>query len=209
MAEFNRKELKAIFEAADIEVPKDVLGQLCTLHAESCDGMGETIKDLKRDLRAAEQARDEALEKAPKDGEETVKKADYDDLKTEFDTYKNGIEEKNAQAEKVKAAREFFKSKGMSETAVEIAVRGSSAEIGALELEDGKIKDTTALDTLCDGIYKGMVGEIEEHGANTANPNSNRGGEMTKADIAKIKDPEERRAAIAENMDIFEKKGTD
>ncbi len=203
MAEFNRKELKAIFEAADIEVPKDVLGQLCTLHTESCDGMGETIKDLKRDLKAAEQERDTALENARNDGEETVKKTDYDKLKKEYETYKTGIEEKQTKAEKETAAREFFKSKGMSETAVEIAVRGSSAEIGALELEEGKIKDTAALESLCGGIYKGMVGKVKEHGANTSNPNSNRGGEMTKADIAKIKDPEERRAAIAENMDIF------
>ena len=55
MAEFDRAALRKIFEGAEIEVPKDVLGQICDLHTSSMDGLPETIKELKGKLKVAGQ----------------------------------------------------------------------------------------------------------------------------------------------------------
>ena len=51
MADFDRKSLRKIFADAEIDVPKDVLGQICSLHTDSLDGLNDTVKDLKMTLK--------------------------------------------------------------------------------------------------------------------------------------------------------------
>ena len=204
MAEFTRKALKKIFDAAEIEVPKDVLGQLCDLHTDSSDDAGTTIKELQRDLKKAERERDEALEKVPKEGEETVSKKSYDDLKAEYDSYKSDVEAKETAAKKSAAVRELLKEAGISKR-VDTVLR--VYDMNGVELDkDGKVKDA---EKHIEGIKKDWADFIvteKKKGAKIDNPpGGNGGGGMTKAEIVKIKDPVERRAAIAQNMDLFEK----
>ncbi len=204
MAEFNRRELKKIFEAAEIEVPKDVLGQLCDLHADSSDGMGDTIKELKKQLSEAQRERDEAIEKAPKDGEETVSKAVYDKLKGEFDTYKQGVEEKETTSKKREAARELLKAAGISEKRLDSVLRVYNVDGMELD-ENGKAKDADKRTEDIKKEWADFIVSSRVRGADTANHPNNTGGGMSKAEIVKIKDPTERRAAIAANMELFEK----
>ena len=139
MAEFDRAALRKIFEGAEIEVPKDVLGQICDLHTSSMDGMPETIKELKGKLKVAEQERDAAKAKVPVDGEETISKAEYDKLKGEFDQYKNDVQAKETKAAKEAAYRAILKDANLSEKGIEKAVK--YAEWDKIELgEDGKLK---------------------------------------------------------------------
>ena len=111
MAEFDRAALRRIFEGAEITVPKDVLGRICELHTDSTGDMPQTIKELQQKLETAERERDAARAKLPKEGEETVSKADYDKLQSDFDTYKNGIEAKETRTAKEKAVRAYYESK--------------------------------------------------------------------------------------------------
>ena len=204
MAEFDRAALRKIFEGAEIEVPKDVLGQICELHTSSMDNLPETIKELKIKLKTAEQERDAAKAKVPVDGEETVSKAEYDKLKGEFDKYKGDIEAKETKANKEKAVRAFYESKGITGKNLEIAMRGSRAEIDGIELDGDKIKDNSALDALVKGDFSGLVATTTTKGANTANPPANNGGgALTKKDIMAIKDYDERIAAIEANPHLF------
>ena len=139
MAEFDRAALRKIFEGAEIEVPKDVLGQICDLHTSSMDGLPETIKELKGKLKVAEQERDAAKAKVPVDGEETISKAEYDKLKGEFDNYKKDVEAKETKAAKEAAYRAILKDANLSEKGIEKAVK--YAEWDKIELgEDGKLK---------------------------------------------------------------------
>ena len=139
MAEFDRAALRKIFEGAEIEVPKDVLGQICDLHTSSMDGLPETIKELKGKLKVAEQERDAAKAKVPVDGEETISKAEYDKLKAEFDQYKNDVLAKETHAAKEAAYRAILKDANLSEKGIEKAVK--YAEWDKIELgEDGKLK---------------------------------------------------------------------
>jgi len=111
----------------------------------------------------------------------------YDALKKDFDTYKGQQAAKEAKAAKESAVRAYYQSKGITDKALEIAMRGSGAEVEALELgEDGKITDTKALDALIAGDFAGLVGTTTIEGAHTATPPANTGGgNMTKADIYK------------------------
>lgn len=102
----------------------------------------------------------------------------HDALKKEFEDYKAGVTAKETRAAKEAAARAYYESKGITGKALEIAMRGSGAEIEALELEEGKIKDAAALEALVKGDFSGLVSTTTTTGANTANPPANNGGGM-------------------------------
>lgn len=132
----------------------------------------------------------------------------YNSLKNEFEGYKNAQTAKETKTAKEAAARAYYQEKGITGKALDIAMRGSGTEIAALELSDGKIKDTAALDTLINGDFSGLVGTLKVEGAPTANPPANTGGgTITKHDIYKkddkgryIMDATERQNALAKMM---------
>ena len=80
------------------------------------------------------------------------------------------IQEKETKAAKESAAKAFFESKGITGNSLEIAMRGSSAEIAALDLDGEKIKDSSALDALVNGTFKALVSTTTTKGANIPNP---------------------------------------
>jgi len=140
-----RKMLKAL----DIE--GDKADQIIEAHTDTVDGLKEQLATYKADaekLPAVQKELDEARE-ALTTAKDDGWKDKHDKVKKEFDDYKAGITAKEAKAAKEAAARAYFESKNITGKALDIAMRGSGAEIEALELgEDGKIKDAKALDAL-------------------------------------------------------------
>ena len=210
MAEFDRAALRKIFEGAEIEVPKDVLGQICDLHTSSMDGLPETIKELKGKLKVAEQERDAAKAKVPADGEETISKAEYDKLKGEFDQYKNDVQAKETKAAKEAAYRAILKDANLSEKGVEKAIK--YADWDKIELdEDGKLKGANDHIKAAREEWAEYVTTTTTTGAKTSTPPANNGGaKMTKAEIY-AKDEHgryklstaERQKALAENPELL------
>ena len=204
MAEFDRAALRKIFEGAEIEVPKDVLGQICDLHTSSMDGLPETIKELKGKLKAAEQERDAAKAKVPVDGEETISKAEYDKLKGEFDQYKNDVLAKETHAAKEAAYRAILKDANLSEKGIEKAVK--YAEWDKIELDsDGKVKGANDHIKAVRDEWAEYVTTTTTTGAKTSTPPANNGGKTgkTKEEIMAIRDPAVRQAEIAKNPEAF------
>ena len=137
-------------------------------HTDTVDGLKEQVKTYR-----------EAAEKLP-----NVQK-ELDDLKaagdggfkekfekehSDFENFKKTIQEKETKAAKESAAKAFFESKGITGNSLEIAMRGSSAEIAAIELDGEKIKDSSALDALVNGTFKALVSTTTTKGANIPNP---------------------------------------
>ena len=204
MAEFDRAALRKIFEGAEIEVPKDVLGQICDLHTSSMDGLPETIKELKGKLKVAEQERDAAKAKVPVDGEETISKAEYDKLKGEFDQYKNDVQAKETKAAKEAAYRAILKDANLSEKGIEKAIK--YAEWDKIELgEDGKLKGANDHIKAVREEWAEYVTTTTTTGAKTSTPPANNGGKTgkTKEEIMAIRDPAVRQAEIAKNPEAF------
>ena len=204
MAEFDRAALRKIFEGAEIEVPKDVLGQICDLHTSSMDGLPETIKELKGKLKVAEQERDAAKAKVPVDGEETISKAEYDKLKGEFDKYKADVQEKETHNKKVEAYRAILKDANLSEKGIEKAIK--YAEWDKIELDtDGKLKGANDHIKAVREEWAEYVTTTTTTGAKTSTPPANNGGKTgkTKEEIMAIRDPAVRQAEIAKNPEAF------
>lgn len=210
MAELDRAALRKIFEGAEIEVPKDVLGQICDLHTSSMDGLPETIKELKGKLKVAEQERDAAKAKVPVDGEETISKAEYDKLKGEFDKYKNDVQAKETHSKKVEAYKAILKDANLSEKGIEKAVK--YAEWDKIELgEDGKLKGANDHIKAVREEWAEYVTTTTTTGAKTSTPPANNGGaKLTKAEIYARDEhgryklsTAERQKALAENPELM------
>ena len=137
-------------------------------HTDTVDGLKEQVKTYKADAEKLPSVQKELDDlKAAGDGgwEEKAKDFEkkYNDLVAEN---KN----KETKAAKESAAKAFFESKGITGNSLEIAMRGSSAEIAALDLDGEKIKDSSALDALVNGTFKALVSTTTTKGANIPNP---------------------------------------
>lgn len=192
---FTREFIRRAAKDSGVEIPKEFEDALVSEHISARDAYAEgQVKD--------------ALEKnKPADAPKVKDTEEYKRLKQEFDDYKAEVSGREAKAAKERAARAFFEGKGITGKSLDIAIRGCGAEIDALELEDGKIKDDTALDALVKDTYSGLVSTTVTRGANTSNPPANNSGvSMTKADIYKKDDygryvlsAAERQQALIEN----------
>ena len=188
---FTREFVRKTAKECGIELPKEFENALMDEHIAARDSYAEAqVKEALENNKPAEQPK-------VKDSDE------YKKLKKEFDDYKAEISGKEAKAAKERAARAFFEGKGITGKSLDIAMRGSGAEIDALELDGDKIKDTAALDALVKDTYSGLVATTSVRGAQTATPPANNGNAKTKKEIFEIKDTAERQRAIAQNLELF------
>ena len=190
---FTRATIRNLAKESGVELPKELEDALVSEHLTA------------RNAYAEEQVKAE-LEKQPAEKAVNVKDSEeYKTLEKSFNDYKAEIANKQAKEAKEKAVRAFYESKGITGKNLEIAMRGSRAEIDGIELDGDKIKDNSALDALVKGDFSGLVATTTTKGANTANPPANNGGKMskTKEEIMAIRDPAVRQAEIAKNPEVF------
>ena len=192
-----RKMLKAM------GIEEEKIDQIIEAHSETVDSLKADRDNYKKDADQLKSVRDE-LDELKAKGDDGWKEK-HDKLKGEFDKYKGDIEAKETKANKEKAVRAFYESKGITGKNLEIAMRGSRAEIDGIELDGDKIKDASTLDALVKGDFSGLVATTTTKGANTANPPANNGGKTgkTKEEIMAIRDPAVRQAEIAKNPEAF------
>ena len=182
------------------------IDEIITMHTETVDGLKADVVKYKADAEHLPEVQREldAL-KAAGDGGWQDK---YNKVKKDFDDYKVEVTTRETKAAKEKAVRAYYESKGITGKGLDIAIRGSSEEINALEMDGDKIKDTSALDELVKDTFSGLVSTTTVRGADTATPPGNTGGNgMTKVDIYKKDDhgryilsASERQKALMENQ---------
>lgn len=210
-----KAQVREILSAAGVDADhmKDTVDKIIDGHLASINALREEIdthkaeaeklKGVQKELDAVKAELDTA-----KSDLETSRKGSYKEkfetLQKEFDDYKGEQTAKEAKAAKEAAARAYYESKGITGKSLDIAMRGSGAEIEALDLgEDGKIKDPKALDELASGTFAGLVSTTVTTGATTPTPPAVGSAKPTKDEITKIKDAGERQLAIAENLELF------
>lgn len=140
--------------------------------------------------------------KAKVSGEDPYKEQ-YEQLKKEFDTYKQEVEAQATNAKKETAYRKVLKEIGIPDKIADSVMKVS--DINKVELtEDDGIKDEEALKTSLREEWKSFIPTTHTEGANSANPPANAGkSTMTKEQIRAIADPIARQKAMAENPTLF------
>lgn len=199
---FTRKYLKSI-TVGDKGLSDDQIDGIMDLHAEVVDGLKEELVNAKKDAEKLAAVQKELDEAKANNGD--TYKTKYEKEHSEFEAFKKSVTEKETAAAKSAAVKAYFESKGIKGDNLDIAMRGAKEETDGVELEEGKIKDTSKLDALISGTYKGLVVTTETKGAKTPTPPAGSGASATKTkeDIMKIKDTAERQKAIAENHELF------
>lgn len=172
-------------------------------HTDTVDGLKDQVKAYKADadklpgvqkeLDDLKAAGDDGWEEKAKDWEKK-----YADLVAENKS-------KETKAAKEAAVKAYYESKGITGDNLTIAMMGSGGEIAKLELDGDKIKDSSGLDALVGGAFAKLVSTTNSEGVKTKTPPKNGGAKMTREEIVKIQDSAERRAAIRDNMELFEK----
>lgn len=185
-------------------IDADKIDEIIAAHTETVDALKGERDKYKADAEKLTSVQKE-LDTLKANNTDNYKDK-YEKEHSAFEKYKSDIAEKETKTAKESAVKAYFESKNITGKNLEIAMRGCSAEISAIELDDGKIKDTKSLDDLVSGTYAGLVSTTQTKGADTNTPpanNSHGGGTKTKAEIMAIKDTAARQKAIAENPSLF------
>ena len=208
------QNIEAILSEMGIEVPEDKKADLTKKVSENYVTKAEHEKKLGR----AETDRDNWKEKA-ETAETTLKGFDGVDLETmqrELSDWKKKAEdaEKNAQAQIYErdfndALKTEFEGIKFSSEAAKRAIMAEVKEAG-LKLKDGKILGLNDLiSQMKEKDASAFVDEeqqkAQQNAARFTQPfqRQNQGGKMTVDDIKAIKDPAERQAKIAENLNLY------
>lgn len=190
-----RKMLKAM------QIEEEKIEQIIEAHTETVDALKADRDSYKNDASKLKKVQEE-LDDLKAKGDDGWKEK-HDKVKKEYDDYKSDIEGKQARETKEKATRAYFESAGITGKNLDIAMRGSRAEIDGLEMDGEKIKDTASLKALVDGDFASLVTTTTTRGASTTTPpTQTQGGSTpkTRAEILKIKDTAERQKAWAEYL---------
>lgn len=190
-----RKFLKAM------GIEEEKIEQIIEAHTETVNALKEERDNYKKDATTLKDVQKE-LDELKAKGDDGWKEK-HDKVKKEYEEYKSDVEGKQARETKEKATRAYFESAGITGKNLDIAMRGSRAEIDGLEMDGEKIKDTASLKALVDGDFASLVTTTTTKGASTATPPAGgQGGSTpkTKAEILKIKDTAERQKAWAEYL---------
>lgn len=171
MPKFTRAEIRKIIgENCTDEMENSIIA----LHLGVVDPLKDDVAKYKADSDKLEEVQKELntlKAKPPVDYEEK-----YNSEHKAFEDYKKEVTDKATKAAKESAVRNYFQSKNITGNNLEIAMRGASEEIGAIELDGEKIKDTAKLDDLIKGTYAGLVVTKGTEGVNTPKPPENNGG---------------------------------
>lgn len=193
---------RRMLKAMGIEEEK--IDQIIEAHSETVDALKGEIKEYKESADKLKETEDELakVKKTLEESKDDSYKTKYEAVKTEYDKFKSDLKAEESKRAKESAYKNLLKDVGISEKHLDKILK--LADLKDVTLEDGNIKDA---DKIKDGIKKEWSEFIVSNsstGARTPAPPAGSGSTaMTKEQIVAIKDPTERRAAIAQNMNLF------
>lgn len=196
-----RKMLKAL------SIEDEKIDQIIEAHTETTDALksdrdkykeeASKVADLQKEIADLTSERD-ALQKKADENESYKEK--YENEHKAFDDYKKDVDTERQNNKKAEAYKALLKKAGVSDKRID-AVMKVPFEV---ELDDkGEVKDADKVVENIKSEWSDFIVTTSEKGAGTENPPANSGGKMTKEEIMKIKDTNERQKAISENHELF------
>lgn len=179
MAKFTRTEIRSIL--GDV-CTDEIENKLIALHLGVVDPLKDEVSKYKPDAEKLESVQKE-LDTLKSEGF----KEKYEKEHSDFEAYKKDVLDRETKTAKESAVKAYFEGKSITGTNLDIAMRGAKDEINSIELEDGKIKDTKALDSLVSGTFASLVGTTKTEGAPRVSPPANNpGGEPKPSRAAEL-----------------------
>ena len=169
-------------------------------HTATVEGLKKEVEKYKADAEKLPNVLKEldALKKG--DGEDW--KGKYEAEKAAHDKTRDEYTAKETAAKVKEAYRSLLKEAGVAEKYLNTAIKAT--DLSGMKLDkDGKLEDADKLTESAKTEWADFIQTTTTTGARVDTPPKNNGGKMTKAQISEIKDPGERRAAIAANPELF------
>lgn len=197
---------RSMLKAMGIEDEK--IEQIMEAHGETVDALKAQRDQYKADAEKLPEIQKQ-LEKAQADLEAAGKdsyKVKYEAIKEELEGFKAEQAAKETKAAKEGAYRELLKAAGISDKRIPAILKVS--DFDSIELDGkGQIKGADKLTESIKSEWADFISTSTTRGVQTATPPAVGGSTMTREQISSIKDRDERRAAIAANLDMFNQKG--
>ena len=181
-----------------MDLTEEQVNAIIENHTDSIDGLKAelaTARAAAETVEALTKERDELKDKLSKAG-------DAAKVQAEFDAYRQQVETEKANAAKSAAVRKALKASGVQREEFLDLLMGK-VELDKVEMDGDAVKDESSFVAPFKAAYAGCFASESEQGTKLQNPPSGGGTRMTKEQIAKIENRDERRAAIAANLDLY------
>lgn len=188
-----------------MSIDDEKIDQIIEAHLETLNSIKDERDSYKEDAEKMADLQKELkeLKDNAKDESKNPWKAKFDELKDEYEQYKQDEAVKETKRTKENAYKQLLKECNVSDKRISSVLRVSDLE--SIELgEDGKIVNADELKKSIKKEWSDFIYSESEKGAETATPPTNTGGKKSKEEIMAIKDSVERQNAIAENLDLFQ-----
>lgn len=188
----------AMLKAMGIE--NDQRDQIMTAHQEVLESI-KAERDELRDTAAKVPALEKEVEdlKAAQPTEDW--EAKYNELKSEYDGYKDKVANEQAEQEKASLYRSLLREAGVDEKRLDSIMKVT--DLSGISVLDGAIADADTVKEAIATEWGDFIAHTNTQGASVENPPANTGAKMTRDEIMAIKDTSARQKAIAENIDQF------
>lgn len=205
-----KAQVREILSAAGVtsENMSEAVDKIIDGHVTSVNALREDVAKYKADAEKLPTVQKELDDMKANTNDSWKEK--YDNLKGEFDKYKNDVQEKETHSKKVEAYKSILKDANLSEKGIEKAIK--YADWDKIELgEDGKLKGANDHIKAVREEWAEYVTTTTTTGAKTSTPPANTGGvKLTKAEIYARDEhgryklsTAERQKALAENPELL------
>jgi hypothetical protein len=185
---------------AAMGIESDKVDQIIESHSETVEGLKKQAEELRETASKVP-----ALEKEIEDmkAAQPTKdwKAEYEELKAEYDGYKDKVANEQAEQEKARLYRSMLREAGVDEKRIDSIMKVT--DMSAISVADGAIADSETVKEAIAKEWGDFIAHTNTQGAHVDNPPSNSGAKMTRDEIMAIKDTSARQQAIAENIEQF------
>lgn len=189
---------QAMLKAMGIE--QDQREQIMEAH----QGVLESIKAERDELRD-QAAKVPSLEKEVEDLKAAQPTEDweakYEELKSEYDGYKDKVASERAEAEKASLYRSLLRESGVDERRIDAIMKVT--DLASISVSEGAIADAETVKTAIQSEWGDFIAHTNTEGAKVETPPTTTGAKMTRDEIMGIKDTAARQKAIAENIEQF------
>lgn len=195
-------------------IDAEKIDEIIALHAETVEALKEQrdgykseadkakeeLIGIQKDMDATKAELDELKEAQGKDAPYKDK---YEDLMQEYESYKTGIEEKEAKGKVSEAYKAILKEAKIADKYIPVIMKATDLSGFKLD-EDGNLEGAKEAKEKAASEWAEFVEKTSAKGTNTSNPPKNTGGsDMTVEEIDAIKDTAERQKAMYEHRDLY------